>query len=155
MLSWPKPVRLHFPPTRSVLFYSFLMPWVSRSFLLFAALAGELLHPSLSGGAQPWGSPAAWVGWAEPDCSTNCSWLLLDPGSAEAWARGSGLQMLNGVKLYCSCQNDCSVGGGVKLLWLRLKSEQSQWRFPLKVPTWQGLRTGHISKGWVKGAAEW
>lgn len=155
VLSWPKPVRLHFPPTHTVLFYSFLMPRVSRSFLLFSALAGELLHPSLSGNARPWGSPTVWVGWAEPGRSTKCSWLLLDPGSAEAWAWGSGLQTLNGVKLRCSCRNDCSVGGGAKLLQLRLKSEQSQRRFSLKVPTWQGLRTGHISKGWVKGTAEW
>lgn len=91
----------------------------------------------------------------EPGCSKKCSQLLLDPVSAEARARGSGSADAKwGQAVRCSCWNDCSAGGGRKLLQLGLKSEQSKLRFALKVSTWQGLRTGHISKGWVKVTTE-
>lgn len=149
MLSWYEPVRLHFLPTHTVLFYSFLMPWVRKSFLLLSALAGELFYLSLSalpaqgGLAGSWQLPAG-IGAAprrggdETGCSKKCSWLPLDPVSVGVWAQGSGsADTRRGQAVHCSCWNDCSAGGRGKLFQLGFKSERAPYcRGKERVPRW-------------------
>lgn len=102
VLSWSESVRLHFLPTYTVLFYSFLMPWVRKIFLLFSALAGELFYPSLlplpARGCVTVGRPRG-VGETSLAAARNTLSYCLTQCQQKHEHEGLGLQTLNGVKL--------------------------------------------------------
>lgn len=118
------------------------------------------LHPSspctgMLGQQFPNVGAAPWCRGDVSGCSKICSQLLLDPMSSGTRAQASGFaDTKQGQAICCSCWNDCSFGGGGKLLQLGFKSEAG----PYAVGRGECLASrGFLWTGWppLAGARIW